>query len=314
MINKKKIGGLIAGALALTLVVGTWAFYSSEANIDNKLETGEYGWEVVEPFTPPPKWEPGTEVEKAIGATNTGDCDIVIRITMDEKWSRNGTAFKTLDPKVAAQRTAFNSVAKSGSAGSYIYTATQVNDKDGIVPTTTNEQSVVYKNLEGVTNGTWIDGQDGYWYYKNILKPGQQTGYLLNGIAQASNIDIGVYENSGVMYSTVPKDNTALVNAQAAYDAAAAAYNANPTDANKAAMDSAYATLDAAYKWSATPPADETQITFKKNSNSLNANLKGYADADYVLAITTQAAQATPEAVQAEWGTIPAAVKTAWGW
>lgn len=300
----KKLLPFVAAVLAMTLVAGTWAFYTSRSEINNELLTKKYGDKTVEEFTPKQKLQPGSEVTKEVGVTNTGDYDLVVRIKMDEKWTRGNTDFGVH----ASDADTFNSVAATKDVVSGNITATdakQANEPtgrtDGLVA---GDETVMYKNLD-LTNWTF-DATNGYWYYSTKLAPGLNTGSLLKSLVLANDTDMGKYDTNEY-WSIVAKDNAALAAAQADYDAAVAG-------GVQATIDAAEVALDAAYNWqSGTRPADETIITFVKSDTKIDPNAGGYADAQYTLTITTEVCQATADAVEAEWTNVPASVKTGWG-
>ena len=89
-----------AGILALTLVVGSLAYFTKTMSIDNPFSTKKYGGETVEKFTPEKNWEPGAEVNKDVTVKNTGDYDVLVRVKLTEKWVN-----KTTDNIVAENTT-----------------------------------------------------------------------------------------------------------------------------------------------------------------------------------------------------------------
>ena len=96
-LNKKAAAGIGLGALAL--VGGTFAYYSQTASLDNPLSTGRYTTQLVEDYTPPTEdLKPGAKWDKNVGAENTGDYPVLVRISMKESWSYKGAAdsYKTI--------------------------------------------------------------------------------------------------------------------------------------------------------------------------------------------------------------------------
>ena len=88
-LNKKAAAGIGLGALAL--VGGTFAYYSQTASLDNPLSTGRYTTQLVEDYTPPTEdLKPGAKWDKNVGAENTGDYPVLVRISMKESWSYKG--------------------------------------------------------------------------------------------------------------------------------------------------------------------------------------------------------------------------------
>jgi len=280
--SKKKVTGFIAGMLSLALIAGTWAYFSSTSTIKNEMNTLKYGSKTIEEFTPEGNMEPGAKIDKKVGVTNTGDYDLVVRIKLDEVWSRSGTAFKTIGATGN-----IDTVAYATTPIDPTYTAIQDNATDGL--TVADMNSVVYKKLNA-TGGTaqWTKGTDGYFYFKTKLTPNQTTTNLMDFVALATNTDIGRYETT-VYYST----------------------------ANKQTINdkiTAGTITDGDYGWVTAKPTPDSSITFVKSENKLMASYMGYASADYTLNITTEVCQATKEAVDATWTMLPAdaAIKAGW--
>ena len=176
-LSKKKIVGFLCGVLALAMVVGSWAYYNSTNSIENKMQTAQYGNELVEKFTPKTDWQPGEEVTKESGVENTGDYDLFVRVKMSETWTlADGTTVThpSTDPEFLTATAA---------------TSTQTNKTDGL---TTGDESVVAKTL--ASSGWTFNQSDGYWYYNTKLaKNGGTTGNLLEKITLAGDTDMGKY-------------------------------------------------------------------------------------------------------------------------
>ena len=184
---------MLSCILALSLVTASWAYFTSSSAIGNDLQTNSYGVKTVEEFVPLTPLEPGVNVKKEVGVTNTGDYDLVVRIKFDEVWSRAGTPFKT----IAFNDPALMSVTYSATP-SPTYTAIQADATDGVAAAA--DQSVVHKALN--LGSDWARGSDGYYYYTKKLVAGDDTGALLSTLTLASNADIGKYADT-LYYSTV---------------------------------------------------------------------------------------------------------------
>lgn len=182
MKSKRKVKAVV-GLLALTLVVGSLAYFSKVMSIDNPFSTKQYGGETIEKFTPKKDWEPGGQVTKEVQAKNTGDYDLYVRIKFDEKWERNG---KVIDG-----------------------TELSSSDKNKFFPTSedtsVNGGSSVYKHLVGVLDGSWKEGTDGYYYYDTTLKAEghQMTSKLLDYVTLCKDANMGTYTVSKMMYALV---------------------------------------------------------------------------------------------------------------
>lgn len=257
MKKNKKIR-VIAGLMALTLVVGTLAFFSKEMSIDNPFSTKKYGGETIEKFTPEKNWEPGGQVTKEVQAKNTGDYPLYVRVKFDEKWERNGVEFEKFSSS----------------------------DKDLFFPASADKGivngSYVYKHLSGVEQNTWIDGKDGYFYYKTELAPKSEsnsgiTSILMDYVTLCKDADMGTYNESQMKYALV--------------------------DESKNAED----LTDADYVLTKAPDnIPDGKVLYQKKVITLDENNAGYAGADYTLTITTELVQANADAASG-WAHIPAA-------
>lgn len=153
MKNKKSLFATIALAGVVGLA-GTLAYFAQEMSVENKLGTKSYGSELVEKFTPEFDWKPGATVDKEVKVKNTGDYDIVARVTWDEEWTNKKTEATIV-------------------GGSFA----------GYEPASTN---FVTKNYADMNN--WVYGNDGYAYYKTpITAKGESTNFL-NSITLDSDI------------------------------------------------------------------------------------------------------------------------------
>ena len=252
MKKSKKVKAVV-GLLALTMVVGTLAYFSKTMSIDNPFSTKKYGGETVEKFTPENNWEPGGKVTKEVQAKNTGDYDLWVRVKFDEKWERDeqliaGTNLSSTDAAKFFPASADNAVVDGSS---------------------------VYKNLAGVIDGSWIDGKDGYFYYKETLKKDQTTSQLLDYVTLCKDANMGEYAVSEMKYALVDENTTADQLEDADYTLSEA-----PT----------------------TIPSGK--VLYQKKVVSLDSSKAGLAGANYTLTITTELVQATAEAANG-WATYP---------
>ena len=185
-----------AGLLALTLVVGSLAYFTKTMSIDNPFSTKKYGGETVEKFTPENNWEPGGQVTKEVQAKNTGDYDLWVRVKFDEKWERNGQLIAGTDISSSDAAKFFPPSADNAVAGG----------------------SSVYKHLAGVEGGTWQDGNDGYFYYKTTLEKDQSTSLLLDYVTLCKDANMGEYTVSQMKYALVDDTKKAEDLTDADYD------------------------------------------------------------------------------------------------
>ncbi len=85
---KKKKKRLLISTLAVAgVIVGglTFAWYTSQDSATNTFTTsGSLKTVVVENFTPPTNWQPGTTTDKVVQVTNTGTVDAYVRVQLSE--------------------------------------------------------------------------------------------------------------------------------------------------------------------------------------------------------------------------------------
>ena len=254
---KKRSLAIAVGALAITIVGGILAYYSSESTIENKLETKKYGGEqMVEKFTPDEDWELGETVKKEVLVENTGTAKLFVRVKLEERWARNNMDFITLNSEDGIGKfTNANFIAGTGQESAI----------DGI---TTADGSVVIKGLD---SKKWVySAGDGYWYYNEVLQPagqlGSKTELFLESITLADDTDMGFLES--VKYYTTMEEQP----------------------------DNDELSDDAATGWKVFTGAVPNGATYSRGVSDLKSGLAGYADASYSLFITCETYQATPEA------------------
>lgn len=314
-LNKKT--GAFAGLFALAAVGGTLAYFNQTAAITNPFATKSYAAEVVEHFNPADgeDWKPGAEVDKIVGAKNTGDYPVLVRIKMDEVWSRGNAPFKTISSGENDNTlNAFNNVTENDG----FYTALQNDAEDGEAPQELNAQggddTVVYKALT-VGETKWMDGGDGYWYWNGIIEAGKTTDALMTSVRLASNTDFGKYEKTKGYYILSAEDARNAID-----ENKEKALNEDKTVNIKFDVDSYLKEtgkdwtiitgtdeeIEEAEKAAAKTAKENNGYFFRKSEQNIT-EAQGYANAEYDLTIHTQFIQATKDAVASEWGN-PAAI------
>lgn len=246
--NKKKLVLIVALAVAMALGA-TFAYFNQELTAENPFDTGKYDSVLTEDFNPADgeDWEPGSEVNKDVTVENTGDYDIIVRVKFDEKWTRTGEkdAYKTVKGETAYDST----------------TVYQESATDGLVE---NDKSVVHKTLN---MDNWVQGTDGWYYYKSNLEPEENTGIFLDKVTLDENADMGTY--------TVKKY-----------------YTKAATAPEKTAIGSDPETQWVLY-------TDTVPKGSLHNMTKTVQDKPGYSDSDYVLTITAQTVQASSDAIRA---------------
>ncbi|MCQ2571178.1 MAG: BsaA family SipW-dependent biofilm matrix protein [Candidatus Saccharibacteria bacterium] len=100
MKNKKPIIAL--GALvAVGLIAGTIAYFTSEATFDNVFTTAVYKTQSTETFTSPENWTPGQEIPKTVITENQGSIPVAVRVIAEESWVNESG--NEIDPSVIEQ-------------------------------------------------------------------------------------------------------------------------------------------------------------------------------------------------------------------
>ena len=276
----------LAGLGVLAVVGGTFAYYNQTVSLENPLTTGHYDNELIEDYTPPTDdLKPGATIDKVVGAKNTGDYPVMVRIKMDEVWQNKSG--KLIERHSSEGLDAF--AAETDANGEFI--AQQIDDKDGDVSNSVGEDnSVVRKNLTSSSNWTY-NVNDGYWYYNDVLYSGEETGNLLDSITLASNIDLGLYTQKNWYFIGDASTDKENISGWIEYDM---------TDYSDRNGDNLVDAIDMAISLGIT---DEQKL-FRKNESLLDEDHTGYADANYTLTVTSQFVQATKAALTEEFGPI----------
>ena len=143
----------LAALLVIALIGGTFAYFSQSSTVDNYLSANSYDSTITENFVPPTDGlAPGVDVTKEVAVANTGDVDMLVRVTYTEFWDgvENGSLV----------------LGEDTSDGYY----------DGIGEL----DSLVAKTTTDTTN--WVYGGDGYYYYLDVVTPGTSTSNFIDSI------------------------------------------------------------------------------------------------------------------------------------
>lgn len=292
--NKKVL--VLSGLLVLAMVAGVLAYFNKTTTINNSFSTKSYGGETVEKFNPGEgeDWEPGATVEKLVTATNTGDYPLYVRVKFDETWTRKNESAAFIDIKAG------DAAIEPGATAKKILNVFQTKDaageNDGIANVNADD-TVVAKNLVNITgtDAKWIDGKDGYFYYYKPLEPTDSTEALLESVTLAQDADMGLY-GSVITYALCadPDKKLTAPPADAVWKS-----EAELLAGSGAATVADFMKLD----------RNKGMALFTKNTSALEAGLSGYADANYLLTITTDFVQTSADALTAAGWTLPAGVQ-----
>jgi len=142
---------LVIGVVGLTL-----AYFANSTSVDNIFTTQPYGTTVEEVFTAPSNWLPGDTTSKTLTATNTGNVDEAVRISLSESWTthNNGTLNGWIHP--------------DGSKSTHTTELELAND-----------ERVAILNLANTSDWTKVGN---YYYYNYKLAPGDETTSFLESV------------------------------------------------------------------------------------------------------------------------------------
>jgi len=146
---KKKKNILIIALLGvLVLIGGTMAYHTSKGFFVNLFHLGVYKTEASEYFSSPNNWQPCEEIPKLVVIKNTGDVNVTARVSYEEFWK-------------GANSTSADHV-------------TELPLKNG------NNESIAQINFDYVDD--WLDGGDGWYYYRYTLAPGEWTTSFIKSV------------------------------------------------------------------------------------------------------------------------------------
>lgn len=302
--NKKALG--LAGLGAVALVGGTLAYYRHEASLDNPFTTGSYETHFDEQYTPPTEdLEPGAKWDKIVGAENTGDYPVLVRVKMNEVWTRKLLdKYKDVDESIKGAYKKIDSINSEFTEGKYdpeknTFTANQPEDEplpDGL---TQDDSTTVYKHLVNTTTNSqekqkWFyNEEDGYWYWTEVLEPSEKTRNLMDFLMLATNLDTGKYDTKEY-YQIAEKgtDKEELGGEWIEVDMGSV------DDLNGDGIEDV---IDLAKKLKDEGALKDNETLYRKSDSKLDVKKPGYADSNYTLNITADFVQANSEAVAEAW-------------
>ena len=147
--KKKKRIITIAGLLLVAIVGATFAYYTSNTSFENVFNAGKYKVTLTEVFESPDNWVPGETVPKTVTAKNDGTVPAAVRISYTEQWTKEIDGVET---DITAQ----------------------VSPNPAII------------NFANQTDWT---SSNGYYYYKYILEPTDETSSFISGVTLDPNLD-----------------------------------------------------------------------------------------------------------------------------
>jgi len=180
--KKAPIIALVAIAL-VGIVGGTFAYFTSSTQFENRFQTKPYSTEVSEEFTSPDKWTPGTTTSKTVVAKNTGDVDVAVRVSYTEEWKGNAGSGSTLSGNITV----------------------------GEAPNTTTERAAI---INFANTSDWIH-EGNYYYYKYKLTKNQETSSFISGVTFNPNVEatLNCVTSNGGLTETCTSAGTGYDNA-----------------------------------------------------------------------------------------------------
>lgn len=155
-VRQKK--ALIALAIvAIVAVGGTIAYHTSRGAFRNIFNIGYWQNETVETFDSPTDWKTCEEIPKTVIGRNTGTTPAVVRLSYEEYWKA------------------------AGSTSTDHQTELPLLDGDS--------DPIAIVNLQNQAD--WEDGNDGYYYYKYVINPGQETNSMFKSVTLSCKNDFG---------------------------------------------------------------------------------------------------------------------------
>jgi len=153
MKNKKTLVAICA--IFLIVIIGvTFAYFSTNAVIENNFSLGNYNIVTHEVFTSPDEWSPGDTTEKVLTVKNEGTITAAVRISYVDGWT---DAADEPISNVPSDATIINFTTPSDwtKVGDYYYYNTALNPND---ETTSLIQSVTLNPSLGTTECEEVNG------------------------------------------------------------------------------------------------------------------------------------------------------------
>lgn len=216
--KKKKI--VIAGlaAIAAAAIIGnTWAVWTQEKQAGNEYMTAKYSTFLREDFDQDKaktwQWLPGEEINKKVWVENESTIPVVVKVTMDQTWSRNGPVMAWIQEEEGKEPVWTEVVSKDDApsmtflneSGQPEYAAIlNFNKEDVYLLRETSGTYTAARAPVGIGNcwglkevsdpsqaprGSWLMLTDEpkepgnfTFYYMGLLQPGEKTPLLLNSV------------------------------------------------------------------------------------------------------------------------------------
>ncbi len=137
--------GCLAGLLLVFTVGFIYAVWHQEVSQVNHLVADTIEAKMVENYTPS---EPVGTVTKEVSFQNNGTTDVFLRVAKVETWTKKD----------------------------------EDNQEEILSNTLADKTEVATKNWTSAWTNQWQDGNDGWFYYKYVLGPGETTDKILSSV------------------------------------------------------------------------------------------------------------------------------------
>lgn len=149
--KRKYIAMLVALAVCCITLGGVYAWKTLNTSITNEITTPTVEVEIVEEFDPSTEVDWNDPVIKKVSFKNTGTADAFIRVSYAEFWKE------------------------------------VVDETENLLPNFVDGKEVATKNwteywIDG-SSSEWVDGKDGWYYYKKVLPADGSTNLILNSVS-----------------------------------------------------------------------------------------------------------------------------------
>lgn len=168
--NKKVQALAVSGVLTVGVIGGTLAWFTSQDKATNTFNTASNsdnngnGIKIEEEFDRPENMLPGDNVNKDVQVSNTATYDQFIRVKFIPRFVELGkdSNGKEVRTPITERKTSDGTMHQLDT-NKIILNFTENLKKDG-------------------SNGSWIEGKDGYYYYMGKVAPEKWTNTLLDSV------------------------------------------------------------------------------------------------------------------------------------
>lgn len=168
--NKKVQALVVSGVLTVGVIGGTLAWFTSQDKATNTFNTASNsdnkgnGIRIEEEFDRPENMLPGDNVNKDVQVSNTATYDQFIRVKFIPRFIELGKDSNGKEVRTPiTQRKTSDGTMHQLDTNKIILKFTENLKKDG-------------------SNGSWIEGKDGYYYYMGKVAPKKWTNTLLDSV------------------------------------------------------------------------------------------------------------------------------------